>query len=178
MSASHFNLDRGARAPMPLSLVVHATLICGILDMTYAILSTRIQGGTALSVLHSVAAGPFGDNIDRLGWLGGLLGLGVHFAIMAVMVTVFGVVVFRCPRANSNPLASGVVYGVITYLVMYCIVLALRWPANFPQTDLVKIARALFPHVVCVGIPVAYLTRRAMRNAAVNAPERSTTQPF
>jgi hypothetical protein len=29
------------------------------------------------------------DNIDRLGWVGGLLGLAVHFSIMSAMVAAF-----------------------------------------------------------------------------------------
>lgn len=144
-------------------LIATGTALCGTLDIAYAIVLSVLKGGTALGVLHSVASGPFGDAVDRLGWTGGLLGLVVHFSIMAVMVGVFCSVVSRWPRLNASPLLSGTVYGVVTYLVMYWIVLAVRWPERFPTTDPAKLVRALLPHLACVGIPLAYLARSARR---------------
>jgi hypothetical protein len=144
-------------------LILIATALCGALDMTYAIVMSVMRGGTALAVLHSVASGPFGDDINRLGWIGGLLGLCVHFSIMAVMVGVFCIAVARMPRLNSKPLLSGLAYGVISYIVMYWVVLVLRWPEHFPQTDPAKVFRGLLPHLVCVGIPLALLVRNASR---------------
>jgi hypothetical protein len=144
-------------------LILIATAVCGAVDIGYAIVMSVTRGGTALAVLHSVASGPFGDDIDRLGWVGGLLGLAVHFSIMSVMVGVFCVAVARLPRLNSIPLLSGIAYGVICYIVMYWVVLALRWPDHFPQTDPTKVFRALLPHLVCVGIPLAFLVRKASR---------------
>jgi hypothetical protein len=167
MAASMIGEKNFGLAPwLSVRLIVLATLICGALDIGYAIAMSIVRGGTALAVLHSVASGPFGNDIDRLGWLGwlgGLLGLLVHFSIMAVMVSVFCVAVAKMPRLNSNPLFSGVAYGIISYIVMYWIVLVLRWPDRFPQTDPVKILRAVLPHLVCVGIPLAYLVRKASR---------------
>ena len=150
-------------------LVLTATLLCGALDIGYAIVMSMLRGGTALGVLHSVASGPFGDDIDRLGWIGGLLGLAVHFSIMLVMVSIFCVAVARLRRLNSNPLLSGIAYGVISYFVMYWVVLALRWPQTFPQTDPMKIFRALLPHIICVGIPLAFLVRKASRGTSGDA---------
>jgi hypothetical protein len=157
------NRDPGFAPWLSARLILLGTAICGTLDIGYAIVMSLLRGGTALNVLHSVASGPFGDDIGRLGWLGGLLGLLVHFSIMSVMVAVFCVAVARLPRLNANPLVSGLAYGVISYIVMYWIVLALRWPQNFPQTDPVKVFRALLPHLVCVGIPLAYLVRNVRR---------------
>jgi len=155
--------DPGFAPWLSARLILLGTAICGTLDIGYAIVMSLLRGGTALNVLHSVASGPFGDDIGRLGWLGGLLGLLVHFSIMSVMVAVFCVAVARLPRLNANPLLGGLAYGVISYIVMYWIVLALRWPQNFPQTDPVKVFRALLPHLICVGIPLAYLVRWASR---------------
>jgi hypothetical protein len=164
MAASMMAEKNFGLAPwLSVRLIVLATLLCGALDIGYAIAMSIARGGTALAVLHSVASGPFGNDIDRLGWLGGLLGLLVHFSIMAVMVSVFCVAVAKMPRLNTNPVFSGVAYGIISYIVMYWIVLVLRWPDRFPQTDPAKILRALLPHLVCVGIPLAYLVRRASR---------------
>ena len=158
------NRDAGFAPWLSARLILLGTAICGTLDIGYAIVMSLLRGGSALNVLLSVASGPFGDDIGRLGWLGGLLGLLVHFSIMSVMVAVFCVAVARLPRLNANPVLSGLAYGVISYIVMYWIVLALRWPQNFPQTDPVKVFRALLPHLVCVGVPLAYLVRKVSRS--------------
>jgi len=144
-------------------LILVATAICGTLDIGYAIVMSMLRGGTALGVLQGIASGPFGNDIDRIGPISGLLGLAVHFSIMSVMVGVFCLAVARMPRLNANPWLSGIAYGVISYIVMYWIVLALRWPQIFPQAEPIKIFRALLPHLVCVGIPLAFLVRRASR---------------
>lgn len=162
MSATN-TMDGGIARRRLARLILLATLVCGTLDIGYAIVMSMLRGGTALAVLHSVASGPFGDDIDRLGWAGGLLGLLVHFTIMSVMVAVFCAAVAWRPRLNARPLLSGIAYGLILYATMYWIVLALRWPANFPQTDPIKIVRALVPHLICVGIPLAYLVRARSR---------------
>jgi len=159
--------DTGLAPWLTLRLILAATAICGTLDIAYAIGMSLLRGGTALAVLHSVASGPFGDDIDRLGWASGLLGLVVHYSIMSVMVGVFCVAVARLPRLNATPLFAGIAYGVVGYVVMYCVVLALRWPERFPQTDPVKIFRGLLPHLVCVGIPLAYFVQRASRGKVV-----------
>ena len=64
-------------------------------------------------------------------------------------------------RGRDNAILAGVLYGLLLYGVMYCVVLAARYPALFPQTDPVKIAISLFPHIFFVGIPLALMMRRA-----------------
>ena len=46
-------------------------------------------------------------------------------------------------------------------LVMNALVLPLRFGAPFPPADLVKGAVALFPHIFFIGLPLAWLTRKA-----------------
>ncbi|MEQ1725037.1 MAG: hypothetical protein ABL882_03815 [Sphingopyxis sp.] len=144
------------------SLWLRATLLCGSLDILYAIANTVRKGGSAIGVLHSVASGPFGNGVKDMGWAGGAIGLAVHFAIMAVMVGVF-LFAYRRMSAlrTTSPWIIGTLYGAILYGVMYCVVMAWRWPALFPQTDSVQIAIALFPHIVLVGIPLALMARKS-----------------
>ena len=49
---------------------------------------------------------------------------------------------------------------MILYLVMNAIVLPIRFGAPFPPADLVKGLVALFPHIVFIGLPLAWLTRK------------------
>lgn len=143
--------------------ILKATLICGTLDIAYAIIMAMVNGGSAESVLLSVAAGPFGSEIKSWGWIGAAVGLLVHFCIMWVMVAVFVLLLTSIPRLRSiNKWLLGVVYGCGLYVVMYWIVLSLRWPSVFPQTDVVQIIKALIPHIFLVGIPLALITLKEL----------------
>jgi hypothetical protein len=144
------------------SIIIKATLICGSLDIAYAIMMAMIKGGSVLGVLHAVASGPFGGEIKSLGWIAGLIGLAVHFFIMLIMVAIFVLLVksFRI-LSSVNTLLLGSIYGCLLYIIMYWIVLSLRWPAIFPQTDPMQIATSLIPHIFLVGIPLAIIVKRS-----------------
>lgn len=141
---------------------IRTWLLCGSLDIIYAIANTVRKGGSALGVLHSVASGPFGNGVKDMSWTGGAIGLAVHFSIMAVMVATFLFAYTRIAALQTtSPWIVGTLYGMVLYGVMYCVVLAWRWPALFPQSDPVQIAIALFPHIALVGIPLALMARKA-----------------
>ena len=95
-----------------------------------------------------------------------MLGLLVHFAIMTVMVSVFVVSAWRLPFFAAHPVIAGIAYGFLLYLVMYWIVLPLRWPGNFPSLKPQAVASALFAHIVCVGIPMGLITARGLGRGA------------
>ena len=142
---------------------LRAWLLCGALDAAYASVTALLRGKAVAPVWTGVASAPFGD--AALGWgAGGVAaGLAVHFAIMAAMTAVFLFGVWRIGWVRQHALLAGTLYGLLLYGAMYCIVLAARYPANFPQTDPVKIAIALFPHIFFVGLPLAVMARRATR---------------
>ena len=142
--------------------ILNATLVCGTLDIASAFFFAGLRGTGPVAVLHSVASGPFGAGIAAGGIATALLGLAVHFAIMAVMVAVFVTGSRRLPVVKANPLVAGIAYGLLLYLVMYWIVLPLRWTTSFPSVKPVAVASALFSHIVCVGIPMAYVTLRSL----------------
>jgi hypothetical protein len=135
--------------------VVAATAVAGTLDIAMAFLTSERSPS---QVLRSVASGPFGGAMSDGGSTAALLGLLVHFTIMAVMVVVFVVVSRRWPGLLARAWLSGAIYGLLLYLVMYWIVLPWRWPSVFPVAEPVEVAMALFAHVVLVGIPIALIT--------------------
>jgi hypothetical protein len=134
-----------------------AWLVCGTLDIVYAAILSLLLGGTVKGMLLSVASGPFGNGVAGWGVAGAVAGLLVHYAIMAVMVLVFGLLVRHTTLRAMSPWLSGALYGVALYLVMYWIVLPLRFPSVHPVTDAMKVVRALFPHIVLVGWPMAFI---------------------
>ena len=141
--------------------VLAATLICGTLDILWAMILTIWRGRQIDGMLRFVASGPI-PSATEMGGAGAILGLVVHYALMAVMVAVFVLVARSRPTLLDRPWLAGLVYGLITYVVMNLVVVPLRFPAAWPPKAL-SIATQLFAHIVLVGWPTAFIARRYMR---------------
>jgi hypothetical protein len=137
-----------------------ATSIAGTLDIFSAFVFAHFAGMGPGRVLRFVASGPFGD-VARGGGTGwALAGLAVHFAIMACMVAAYMIVAPRFPALLRHPIAAGIAYGIVLWLVMYWVVRPLRWPDMPLPHSLYGIANALFAHCILVGIPIAMVATR------------------
>lgn len=143
------------------SPALFAWALCGTLDIVYAAVSSVVQGGTVSSMLHAVASGPFGAEAAKWGIGGDIAGLATHYAIMGAMVAAWFFVARRWTALTAWPWwLTGTLYGLLLYVVMNGVVLPLRFGLPFPPADPVKGAVALFPHIVFVGWPLAWLTRK------------------
>ncbi len=139
--------------------ILRATLVAGTLDILSAFVFAGIAGIGPVAVLNYVASGPFGDAaLHGAGWA--VVGLLVHYAIMACMAAAYLLAAARAPILAKHPIPSGIAYGLLLWGVMYWIVKPLRWPhAPLPHT-LYGISNALFSHCVLVGIPIALIAAR------------------
>ena len=141
-----------------------ATLVAGTLDILFAIILTLLFGRQIGNMLRYVGSGPFPAATD-MGTGGAILGLVVHFALMAIMAAAY-VLFARSPRREhlrDMPYRAGLAYGLITYAIMNWIVVPLRFNTPLPPKPL-SIATQLFAHIVLVGIPIALITARSMRS--------------
>lgn len=136
-------------------------ILCGAADAAYASALTLVRGDGDLGALwRGVAAGPFGDGARHWGVGGALLGVAVHFAIMAAMVATGLWLARRSVLGEVAPWKAGTLYGIALYIVMYGFLLPARFGVPFPNPDRIKLALALFPHVFLVGIPIFWLIRK------------------
>lgn len=135
-----------------------ATAISGTLDILFAMVLTVAFGRQIPNMLRYVASGPFPAATD-MGTAGAVLGLLVHFALMAVMAAVLMAYLRRNPDYLDHPIWMGVVYGLITYAVMNWVVVPLRFDAPLPPRPL-SIVSQLFAHLVLVGVPMALVAKR------------------
>lgn len=142
-----------------------ATLIAGTLDILAATILTLIYGREPANMLRFVASGPF-PPATEWGAAGAALGLATHFTLMAIMATVFIVAAQQRPALRERPLLWGLIYGLVTYVVMNLIVVPLRFPAAFPPRP-ISVATQLFCHIVLVGIPIALVAARHFRRRAL-----------
>ena len=143
-----------------------AWLICGTLDIGWAAINTAIGGGSIASMLQFVASGPFPAAGDW-GLGGAALGLAVHFALMAVMVAIYGLAATRGIIGKLAPWwLTGALYGLALYLVMYWLVMPARWPSIHPGANPVSMAKAIFAHVVLVGLPIGWFAQKILKKVA------------
>ena len=151
--------------------ILIATIIAGTLDILAAFAFAIAAGGSPAGVLRGICgavvdpehlpalAVPLLDtSVTPL-----LLGLALHFAIMAVMAAVYVSSAAHLPWLNRVPVLSGLAYGLVLWLVMFWLVLPLRWPTLFPTADPNDIAMQLSCHLLLVGVPIALVTKRAAR---------------
>lgn len=136
--------------------IAAGTLVAGTLDILAAIGMTLAFGRPVDAMLRYVASGPFPD-ARQWGGSGAALGLAVHFALMAIMATVFTLAANRYPRLKAQPVYWGVAYGLVTYVAMNLIVVPLRF-GTIPGA--VGIASQLLFHILLVGVPIAPIARR------------------
>jgi hypothetical protein len=138
--------------------ILIATLVAGILDILSAFVFAGMSGMKPLGVLRFVASGPFGAAATpTAGWAA--VGLAVHFAIMACMAGAYMPAASRIPALLRHPVLAGLAYGLLLWLVMYWLVMPLRFGMPLPNT-LRAVGNQLFSHCILVGIPIALVARR------------------
>src|SRR3954469_4230368 len=97
--------------------IVIATAISGTLDILFAMILSVVFGRQVGDMLRYVASGPLPAAAD-MGTSGAILGLVVHFALMAIMATALMLLLRWKPERLETPLRTGIAFGVITYFVM------------------------------------------------------------
>jgi len=138
-----------------------ATAVSGALDILFAMILTLWFGRQVPNMLRYVASGPF-PPATNWGAGGAVLGLSVHFTFRGIMATSFVLAARRYPDMLDNPVKWGLIYALITYVMMNLIVVPLRFSVPLPPKPL-SIATQMFAHVALVGLPMAFIARRYLR---------------
>lgn len=160
-----------ADAPRPLGRSLIASIVLAgaagaAVDGVYASCVGLIHGRTVVKVWQGVAGGWLGKEAGQGGIATAALGLATHFGIAICMAAAFALVASRVRLLYQRPLIAGGVYGLVLYVVMYRIVLPLRWPTIFPKWDGVQSIADIASHMG-VGLAIAWVLSRAGR-ASVN----------
>ena len=139
-----------------------ATAVSGALDILFAMILTMTIGkGDIPGMLRFVASGPF-PQAPEWGAPGAVLGLLVHFSLMAIMATLFVLAARQYPAMLESPIKWGLIYGLITYFAMNWGVVHFRFDTTLPPKT-VSILTQLFAHLVLVGIPFGLITAKFRR---------------
>ena len=136
----------------------------GVCDLLGAIASSLPRGVTPFRILQVVASGWLGARSYDLGYQSALLGLVSHFMIALGWATAFYLASRVFTVLLDRPLISGVIYGIAVYWLMQLVVLPL---SAYPHQRLASWSGIIIGnivHIVCVGTPIALVTRRMTDN--------------
>jgi hypothetical protein len=142
-----------------------ATAISGTLDILFAMILTVAFGRQIGNMLRYVASGPF-PAATEMGAGGAILGLAVHFVLMAIMAAGLMLLVRWKPERLETPIRTGLAWGALTYFAMNWVVVPLRFGTPLPPSTL-SVVTQLFAHIVLVGIPMAFVASRYLRARAL-----------
>jgi uncharacterized membrane protein YagU involved in acid resistance len=145
-------------------------LLAGVLDIAAALTFWGVKGVAPARILQAIASGLLGREAAFAGGAGtAALGLLLHFAIAFGAAGVYHLATRRWPALLRHWVVSGIVYGVVVYLVMEKVVLPLS-RGGFRGSAPEVMAIMVLIHMVCVGLPIAWGARAGARAGAGIVP--------
>lgn len=138
-------------------------LVAGTLDITENLVFNWFRGITPWRVFQYIASGAIGMQAFKIGWVSVGLGVIIHYAIAVSWTAVFFVVASRIVTAVRHPIVSGLIYGLIVYLIMNFVVVPHIGVPHPPATiTFASRINAVLALLFCIGLPVSLLVRRTL----------------
>jgi hypothetical protein len=140
--------------------ILKTGLLAGVLDISGALLYHFISGGkNPLGIFKFIASSLFGNDAFTSGKIMIAWGFVFHFIVAIIVTAIYFFIYPAFKFLSKNIVASGLLYGVIVWLVMNLVVLPLSNTPPLPFKvigTLVGIAILMF----AVGLPVSVLAYR------------------
>jgi hypothetical protein len=140
--------------------IVSGGLIAAALDITYAMIMTSMAGYGALAAMQGVASGLLGGAAFEGGIGTAALGLLLHCMILIVVAAIYYAASLRLPVLRNRAIICGLLYGVLIFLFMNCIVLPLSAVPFRISVSLMSLVKGFISHGILVGLPIALMIRR------------------
>lgn len=141
--------------------ILRAGLLAGALDGTdAAVFSGVIRGATVKRVFQFIASGALGPKSFDGGWSTAALGVGFHFLIATGAAAAYYALSFKIPALVKRPALCGPLFGLAVLFFMHYGVVAISAIPMRPFGT-ANFINQVFAHIFCVGLPIAYMTRRA-----------------
>jgi hypothetical protein len=157
------------RTPI-IKIIFIAGLVAGTMDMVgaltvYAVLLHKASG---MLILQRIASAAIGPAALRGGWATAWCGLLFHYFIAYSFTAAYVLLYPYLPLLRKNRLASGLLYGLLVWLIMNRIVLPLTKIQMAPfQWGAALIGIAIL--MLCIGLPIAYITDAYYKKRDVEA---------
>ena len=145
-------------AGLPVRRLFGAAVVAGTFDLLFVIALWHPKGVPPKAIFQSIASGLLGGDAFAGGWGTAVLGIGLHFAIMLTIATVYAALMPAW--LQSRPLLAGPLLGLAIWTVMNLVVVPLSAaPLSLPPFWIG--AADMAGHMLVVGIPIAWLIARA-----------------
>ena len=142
-------------------------ILCGVLDITSAIIISIRANGSPVRMLQGIAGAVLGPKTFEYGPATAVMGLVMHFCVALTATVLFYWVSRRIPVLAQLWVLGGIVWGIVWLFVMYRGVIPLMrelrplYLANAPRRPLPDVWPVpFFVHIVCVGLPIAFAAWR------------------
>jgi hypothetical protein len=157
------NVQSGSRSA--LKTIMFSGLVAGALDITYAFIIWGLRGVSPIRIGQSVAAGLLGREAAVGGGTAtGLFGLGVHFVLAIIMAAIYYAAARNIRVVVDRAVPCGIAYGLVLYGAMNYVVLPLSAVGKAGGGGPLYITiTGILVHMFLVGLPIALITRRALR---------------
>jgi hypothetical protein len=167
MSETVFDSERlDLERPRAFDTIVFGGLAVGILDGLFAFtFYGLILGFKPLRIFQGVAAGLLGSESFSGGVKTFLLGLFLHFVVATCIAAIYYLASVKLPFLVHHAVVSGLIYGMIAYLVMKFVVTPLSAIGPRPMPRLSIFLTEILGHAFLVGLPIALLARRSARGS-------------
>jgi len=145
--------------PNALLAILWGGLLCGVLDITAALVVYGYMGANPVRLLQGIAGGLLGPRTYGGGIVTALLGLLCHFVIAFSAAAVFVAASRVAPFLVRYAVPCGALYGAGVYFFMNRVVVPLSAAAKFPFSFKMMVIGIVI-HIFCVGLPIALAARR------------------
>lgn len=152
-------------ARSPITAVVGAGLLAGLLDMVWVCTLWGSMGVMPKRIFQAVASGWLGNDAAVAGgWGTALLGAASHFGITVAMAGAYYLAARRLPVLARRPVLCGALYGIVLWFVMIHIVVPLSAaPADQSAPWAWVVWANIAAHMFLVGVPCALGAKWALR---------------
>ena len=149
----------------PIKIAILGGLVLGTTDLTFACTFAGINSGASpVRVFQAVAAGVLGKASFTGGAAAAALGVALHYFIAISMALTYYAVSRRYPALARRPIACGIPYGILLYLIMNLVVLPLSAVGMPSFKNTLWVTLSVIMHMV-FGVICAVTARIASRAA-------------
>jgi len=141
-------------------------LIAGTLDILAAVIiyAVILEKTTAVKILQSIASGIFKKEAYTGGPQMAWYGLGLHYLIAFIFAWFYFMIYPYFPFLKKNLILSGVLYGIFVWIIMNLIVLPIAFPLLPEKHFDFPLILSVLILIVCIGLPIASITRKFSRS--------------
>jgi len=137
-------------------------LIAGTLDILAAVIiyAVVLEKTTAIKILQSIASGVFKKEAYTGGPIMAWYGLGLHYLIAFIFAWFYFIIYPYLPFLKKNVILSGILYGILVWIIMNLIVLPIAFPLLPEKHFDFPLLLSILILIVCIGLPIASITRK------------------